>query len=49
MNPSQKSSFLVVVVEITSLLMQKLVGFGMKHLSHLIQDKDLLNSQLFEG
>jgi hypothetical protein len=29
--------------------MQKLVGFGMKRLGHLIQDKDPLNSQLTQG
>jgi hypothetical protein len=29
--------------------MQKLVGFGIKHFGHLIQDKDLLNSQVTQG
>jgi hypothetical protein len=46
---SQESSLLVVVVEIASLLMQELVGFGMRHLGHLIQNKDILNSQLTQG
>jgi dienelactone hydrolase len=29
--------------------MLELIGFGMKHLGDLIQDKDLLNSQLIQG
>jgi hypothetical protein len=49
MVPSQKFSLLAIVVEITSLLMQELVGFGMRHLGHLIQDRDLFNSQLTHG
>jgi hypothetical protein len=37
------------VLFVGSMLMQELVGFGMTHLSHLIQDKDPLNSQLIQG
>jgi hypothetical protein len=29
--------------------MQELVGFGMRHLGHMIQDKDPLNLELSQG
>jgi hypothetical protein len=46
---SQEFLLLAIVAKITNLLMHDFVGFGMRHLGHLIQDKDFLNSQLTHG